>query len=213
MMKKSICLMVGMFVCSTGFAAGLTAKDIISTITNLDDSYATPKNAIDINKTQAVRLKSGEVAYLSGVEFEDAGRNFWGGYILTRPKLKQSQILEYGGQANSFKIYNAQAKTQPIQLVQLTSASSGQGEVSSRDDLVYFDGWKAYVVATAESSSYPGRYSEKLGEEDCKTGENIESTLKLVADADYVLRTTKTSNACKGTKVTIKEDKIPFKIR
>lgn len=205
--------MVGMFVCSTGFAAALTAKDIISTITNLDDSYATPKNAIDINKTQAVRLKSGEVAYLSGVEFEDAGRNFWGGYILTRPKLKQSQILEYGGQANSFKIYNAQAKTQPIQLVQLTSASSGQGEVSSRDDLVYFDGWKAYVVATAESSSYPGRYSEKLGEEDCKTGENIESTLKLVADADYVLRTTKTSNACKGAKVTIKEDKIPFKIR
>ncbi|WP_286382021.1 MULTISPECIES: hypothetical protein [unclassified Acinetobacter] len=212
-MKKSICLMVGVFVCSIGFAATPTSKEIISTLTNLDDSYATPKNAIDINKTQAVRLKSGEVAYLSGVEFQDAGRNFWGGYILTRPKLKQSQILEYGGQANRFKIYNAQAKSKPIQLVQLTSASSGQGEVSSRDDLVYFDGWKAYVVATAESSSYPGRYSEKLGEEDCKTGENIESTLKVVAEADYVLRTSKTSNACKGAKVTIKEDKIPFKIR
>ncbi|MDM1763416.1 hypothetical protein HX132_03880 [Acinetobacter sp. 226-4] len=205
--------MVGVFVCSIGFAATPTSKEIISTLTNLDDSYATPKNAIDINKTQAVRLKSGEVAYLSGVEFQDAGRNFWGGYILTRPKLKQSQILEYGGQANRFKIYNAQAKSKPIQLVQLTSASSGQGEVSSRDDLVYFDGWKAYVVATAESSSYPGRYSEKLGEEDCKTGENIESTLKVVAEADYVLRTSKTSNACKGAKVTIKEDKIPFKIR
>src|SRR5690606_11739642 len=122
MMKKSICLMVGVFVYSIGFAAAPTAKDIISTLTNLDDSYATPKNAIDINKTQAVRLKSGEVAYLSGVEFEDAGRNFWGGYILTRPKLKQSQILEYGGQANSFKVHNAQAKSKPIQLVQLTSA-------------------------------------------------------------------------------------------
>lgn len=205
--------MVGMFVCSIGFAATPTSKEIISTLTNLDNSYATPKNAIDINKTQAVRLKSGEVAYLSGVEFGDAGRNFWGGYILTRPKLKQSQILEYGGQANSFKVYNAQAKSKPIQLVQLTSASSGQGEVSSRDDLVYFDGWKAYVVATAESSSYPGRYSEKLGEEDCKTGENIESALKVVFEADYVLRTSKTSNACKGAKVTIKEDKIPFKIR
>ncbi len=205
--------MVGVFVCSTGFAATPTSKEIISTLTNLDDSYATPKNAIYINKTQVVRLKSGEVAYLSGVEFEDAGRNFWGGYILTRPKLKQSQILEYGGQANRFKVYNAQAKSKPIQLVQLTAASSGQGEVSSRDDLVYFDGWKAYVVATAESSSYPGRYSEKLGEEDCKTGENIESTLKVVAEADYVLRTSKTSNACKGAKVTIKEDKIPFKIR
>ncbi|MDQ9019612.1 hypothetical protein RFI02_00630 [Acinetobacter sichuanensis] len=213
MMKKSICLMVGVFVYSIGFAAAPTAKDIISTLTNLDDSYATPKNAIDINKTQAVRLKSGEVAYLSGVEFEDAGRNFWGGYILTRPKLKQSQILEYGGQANSFKVHNAQAKSKPIQLVQLTSASSGQGEVSSRDDLVYFDGWKAYVVATAESSSYAGRYSEKLGEEDCTTGENIESTLKVVSEADYVLRISKTSNACKGAKVTIKEDKIPFKIR
>ena len=213
MMKKSICLMVGVFVCSTGFAATPTSKEIISTLTNLDDSYATPKNAIDINKTQAVRLKSGEVAYLSGVEFGDAGRNFWGGYILTRPKLKQSQILEYGGQANRFKVYNAQAKSKPIQLVQLTAASSGQGEVSSRDDLVYFDGWKAYVVATAESSSYAGRYSEKLGEEDCKTGENIESTLKVVSEADYVLRISKTSNACKGAKVTIKEDKIPFKIR
>lgn len=54
MMKKSICLMVGVFVYSIGFAATPTSKEIISTLTNLDDSYATPKNAIYINKTQVV---------------------------------------------------------------------------------------------------------------------------------------------------------------
>lgn len=213
MLKKSMCLVLGLCVVSTSFAVAPTSKEIMSTLTNLDDSYATPKNAIHIDKTQKIQLKSGEIAYLSGVEFQDAGRNFWGGYILTRPKLKQSQILEYGGQANQFKVYQVQAKTKPIQLIQLTSASSGQGEVSSRDELVYFEGWKAYVVATAESSSYLGRYSETLGEEDCKTGENIDSTFKVVDQADYVLITTKTSNACKGAKVTIKEEKIPFKIR
>lgn len=210
--NMSLCVLIGWLGISTSFAATPTSKEIIGTLTNLKDSYATPKNAIHIDKTQAIQLRSGEVAYLSGVEFQDAARNFWGGYILTRPKLKQSQILEYGGQANQFKVYQVQTRTKPIQLVQLTSASSGQGAVSSRDELVYFEGWRAYVVATAESSSYPGHYNEKLGEEDCKTGENIDSTFKVVDQADYVLITTNTSNACKGAKVTLKEHKVPFKI-
>jgi hypothetical protein len=42
--------------------------------------------------TEAVKLISGEEAYLSGVSFENAGRNFWAGYVLTRPKLKQARI-------------------------------------------------------------------------------------------------------------------------
>ena len=213
MIKKTFVLSVVVFAASSSFAAAPTAKEIIGSLTNLNASSAYPKNAIHINETQAIKLKSGEVAYLSGVEFENAARNFWGGYILTRPKLKQSQILDYGGQANSFKIYEVQVNTKPIQLIQLRSAGSGQGSVSSQEELVYFDGWKAYVVATAESSSDPGRYSEELGEEDCKTGHEIESTLKVVPQANYIIRTTKTANACKGAKVTIKEDKLPFKIR
>jgi hypothetical protein len=56
--------------------------------------------------TEAVKLISGEEAYLSGVSFENAGRNFWAGYV-NPPKLKQARILkEFGGQSNSFKVHS-----------------------------------------------------------------------------------------------------------
>ena len=213
MLKQSLSVCAGLLMFSSSFAAVPTAKEIISTITNLEDSNANPPKAISIEHTKAIKLKSGEVAYLSGVSYENAGRNFWSGYILTRPKLKQSQILEYGGQSNEFKIYNVQPKTKPIQLIELSLASSGQGATSRRDELVYFDGWEAYVVATAESSSDLGRYSEVLGEEDCKTGHEIASTMKVVPQENYILITTKTANACNGAKVTVKEAKVPFNIR
>lgn len=75
-------------------AAVPTDKTIISWITNLQDSNANPPQAIQIDHTEKVKLVSGEEAYLSGVSFENAGRNFWVGYVLTRPKLKQAQILK-----------------------------------------------------------------------------------------------------------------------
>ena len=96
------------FSISSGFASVPKVQEIIHQLINLDDSQATPAKAILVDHTQAVTLRSGEHAYLSGVSFENAGRNFWAGYILTRPTLKQSKILtDFGGQSNTFKVYSA----------------------------------------------------------------------------------------------------------
>lgn len=197
-------------LCSSAmsFAAAPTDQAVINSITNLNDSQATPAKAIMIDQMKEIHLLSGELAYLSGVTFENAGRNFWGGYILTRPKLKQSRILEFGGQANDFTVHTVQYRAKPIDLVKIESAGSGQGEVSQTTDLVYFDGWKAKIIATAESSSDPGRFSEQLGEEDCKTGQEIVSSLKILSESNEIIKTIQSSNACKKAKVTTKTEKI-----
>lgn len=205
--RLSLVILVSCFSAQS-FAVIPTDQVVINSITNLNDSQATPAKAILINRTQEIHLLSGELAYLSGVTFENAGRNFWGGYILTRPKLKQSRILEFGGQANHFKLYTVQYHAKPIQLVAIESAASGQGEVSQTTDLLYFDGWKAKIIATAESSSDPGRFSEKLGEEDCKTGEEIVSSLKILPSRNEVIKTIQSSNACKNAKVTTQAETI-----
>lgn len=207
----SVRLSIMVFVLSSSalsFAATPTDQAVINSITNLNASQATPAKAIMIDYMKEVRLLSGELAYLSGVTFENAGRNFWGGYILTRPKLKQSRILEFGGQANDFTVHTVQYRAKPINLIEIESAGSGQGQVSQTTDLVYFDGWKAKIIVTAESSSDPGRFSEKLGEEDCKTGGEIVSSLKILSASNEVIKTIQSSNACKNAKVTTKTEKI-----
>jgi hypothetical protein len=190
------------------FAATPSDQAVINSITNLNDSQATPAKAILIDSIEKIHLLSGEVAYLSGVTFENAGRNFWGGYILTRPKLNQSRILEFGGQANDFKVHIVQYQMKPIYLVEIESAGSGQGEVSQATDLVYFDGWQAKVIATAESSSHSGRFNETLGEVDCKTGQEIVSSLKNLSASNEIIKNVQSSNACKNSKVTTKTEKI-----
>jgi len=59
---------------STTHATVPTDKTIISWITNLQDSNANPPQAIQIDSTEAVKLISGEEAYLSSVSFENSGR-------------------------------------------------------------------------------------------------------------------------------------------
>ena len=197
------------FSISSGFASVPKVQEIIDQLINLDDSQATPSKAILVDHTQAVTLRSGEHAYLSGVSFENAGRNFWAGYILTRPTLKQSKILaDFGGQSNTFKVYSALSQTQPVQLVEIESAGSGQGILSSTLDLVYFDGWNAKVIATVNSNDDPGRYSEQLGEEDCRTGEIIEGKIDVSLVRKEVIKTVQSSNACKNAKKTTKTEKI-----
>ncbi|MFM6905029.1 MAG: hypothetical protein ACKOUU_03040, partial [Acinetobacter tjernbergiae] len=131
--KLVLSILCGFFITvSVSHAAVPTDKTIISWITNLQDSNANPPQAIQIDSTEAVKLISGEEAYLSGVSFENAGRNFWAGYVLTRPKLKQARILkEFGGQSNSFKVHPTVYKGKPIQLIEIESAGSGQGTVES----------------------------------------------------------------------------------
>lgn len=45
-----------------------------------------------------------------------------------------------------------------------------------------------------------------------KVGHEIESALKVILQANYIITTISTINACKGAKVTVKEDKLSFKI-
>lgn len=194
---------------STTHAAVPTDKAIISWITNLQDSNANPPQAIQIDSTEAVKLISGEEAYLSGVSFENAGRNFWAGYVLTRPKLKQSRILkEFGGQSNSFKVHPTVYKGKPIQLIEIESTGSGQGTVESSKSLVYFNQWSTKLITEVEESSYNGRYDEKLGEEDCRTGRENSGYLNVMPYSPYVIRTTVTGDACnnkpQGYKVSSK---------
>ncbi|OBY73620.1 hypothetical protein [Acinetobacter gyllenbergii] len=194
---------------SATHAAVPTDKTIISWITNLQDSNASPPQAIQIDSTEAVKLISGEEAYLSGVSFENAGRNFWAGYVLTRPKLKQARILkEFGGQSNSFKVHSTVYKAKPIQLIEIESTGSGQGTVESSKSLVYFTQWTSKLIAEVEESSYNGRYNEKLGAEDCRTGRDNSGYLNVMPYSPYVIRTTVTGDACnnkpQGYKVSTK---------
>ncbi|WP_293735146.1 hypothetical protein [uncultured Acinetobacter sp.] len=208
--KLVLSILCGFFITvSVSHAAVPPDKTIISWITNLQDSNANPPQAIQIDSTEAVKLISGEEAYLSGVSFENAGRNFWAGYVLTRPKLKQSRILkEFGGQSNSFKVYPTVYKGKPIQLIEIESAGSGQGTVESSKSLVYFNQWTSKLITEVEESSYGGRYDEKLGEEDCRTGRENSGYLNVMPYSPYVIRTTVTGDACnnkpKGYKVSSK---------
>ncbi|ENW99363.1 hypothetical protein F900_02529 [Acinetobacter modestus] len=211
-MNKKNCIFITLCLSdliSTTHAAVPTDKAIISWITNFQDSNSNPPQAIQIDSTEAVKLISGEEAYLSGVSFENAGRNFWAGYILTRPKLKQSRILkEFGGQSNSFKVHPTVYKGKPIQLIEIESAGSGQGTVESSKSLVYFTQWTSKLIAEVEESSYDGRYDEKLGTEDCRTGRDNSGYLNVMPYSPYVIRTTVTGDACnnkpQGYKVSSK---------
>jgi len=182
---------------STTHATVPTDKTIISWITNLQDSNANPPHAIQIDSTEAVKLISGEEAYLSSVSFENSGRNFWAGYVLTRPKLKQARILkEFGGQSNSFKVHSTVYKGKPIQLIEIENAGSGQGTVESSKSLVYLNQWTSKLITEVEESSYGGRYDEKLGAEDCRTGRDHSGYLNVMPYSPYVIRTTVTGDAC-----------------
>ena len=194
---------------STTHATVPTDKTIISWITNLQDSNANPPQAIHIDSTEAVKLISGEEAYLSSVSFDNAGRNFFFFFVLTRPKLKQARILkEFGGQSNSFKVHSTVYKGKPIQLIEIESAGSGQGTVETTKSLVYFTQWTSKLITEVEESSYDGRYDEKLGAEDCRTGRDNSGYLNVMPYSPYVIRTTVTGDACnnkpQGYKVSSK---------
>ncbi|QER40338.1 hypothetical protein F2A31_11755 [Acinetobacter suaedae] len=182
---------------STTHAEVPSDKTIISWITNLQDSNANPQQAIQIDHTEKVKLISGEEAYLSGVNFENAGRNFWGGYVLTRPKLKQARILgEFGGQTNNFKVHSTIYKGKPIHLIEIESAGSGQGAIESSKSLIYFNQWSAKRIADVQESSYAGRYSQKLEAEDCQTGVDHSGYLNVMSYSPFVIKTTVQGNAC-----------------
>ena len=144
-------------------AAAPSDTQIVNWLTNKDKIVAEKvnSNTVNITQTEAITLQSGEQAYLSAVEYVDSGRNFSSGYVLTRPKLRQSQHLEsFAGQSASIEVLSRQRKAT---LLELESSGSGQGTMASAVSLVTFNGWKPVVHYKSESYDDFGYASETHG--------------------------------------------------
>ena len=163
-------------LCASAFSAHAAApsdKQIVNWLTNKDKIVAEKvnSNTVNITQTEAITLQSGEQAYLSAVEYVDSGRNFSSGYVLTRPKLQQSQHLEsFAGQSASIEVLSRQRKAT---LLELESSGSGQGTMASAVSLVTFNGWKPVVHYKSESYDDFGYATETRG---CTS---IEANLKF----------------------------------
>ena len=173
-----------------------SSAQIVQWIKNIDASNASPERAIKVDETKPVTLYSGEKAYLSAVTYENSGRNFWGGYILTRPQLRQSQILEFGGQSNTFRIHSIYKNEREFDLIEFESESSGQGEVSQSLTLTYINNWQVKELWDVESGSFAGRYKDELNDVDCKTGYDHSAFINLLPFDGRIVETTVKSNAC-----------------
>ena len=153
-------------LCASAFSAHAAApsdKQIVNWLTNKGKIVAEKvnSNTVNITQTEAITLQSGEQAYLSAVEYVDSGRNFSSGYVLTRPKLQQSQHLEsFAGQSASIEVLSRQRKAT---LLELESSGSGQGTMASAVSLVTFNGWKPVVHYKSESYDDFGYASETHG--------------------------------------------------
>ena len=153
-------------LCASAFSAHAAApsdKQIVNWLTNKDKIVAEKvnSNTVNITQTEAITLQSGEQAYLSAVEYVDSGRNFSSGYVLTRPKLQQSQHLEsFAGQSASIEVLSRKRKAT---LLELESSGSGQGTMASAVSLVTFNGWKPVVHYKSESYDDFGYASETHG--------------------------------------------------
>ena len=153
-------------LCASAFSAHAAApsdKQIVNWLTNKDKIVAEKvnSNTVNITQTEAITLQSGEQAYLSAVEYVDSGRNFSSGYVLTRPKLQQSQHLEsFAGQSASIEVLSRQRMAT---LLELESSGSGQGTMASAVSLVTFNGWKPVVHYKSESYDDFGYASETHG--------------------------------------------------
>ena len=153
-------------LCASAFSAHAAAPSdtqIVNWLTNKDKIVAEKvnSNTVNITQTEAITLQSGEQAYLSAVEYVDSGRNFSSGYVLTRPKLRQSQHLEsFAGQSASIEVLSRQRKAT---LLELESSGSGQGTMASAVSLVTFNGWKPVVHYKSESYDDFGYASETHG--------------------------------------------------
>lgn len=135
-------------------AADLSAGTILGWVSE-------PLGKTDVKAVTPIVLKGGEKAYIASVEFPEQGRNFWGGYILARPKLKKAILLKnFGGQANEVTTVSDFPSGSHVII---GSGGSGQGVVMRDSFVVYFDGWQAKILHKASSYSNFGTCGEDIG--------------------------------------------------
>lgn len=140
-----------------------TEKQIVTWLTNKKDIVAeeVKPESVHIGQTVAINLASGEQAYLSEVEYDNAGRNFSSGYILTRPSLKQSRHLtQFAGLVSDIEVLSRQRKAT---LLKLATAGSGQGVMESGEVVLSFNQWKPIVHYQSHDYDDFGYGSEERG--------------------------------------------------
>lgn len=119
-----------------------------------------------IEKLLPVRLKGGEQAYLASVSYENAGRNFWAGYLLVRPEIGEARPLEeFGGQYNQIRTLDDYSDSHSAVII--GGAGSGQGSSEASYALVVFDGWSPKTLFTASESDNSGNCGAYV-ERDCE---------------------------------------------
>lgn len=216
-LKFILPLTVLSFGSTTAHAAAPTPNQALQWLVNPQESSADPIRAITFTSSAKFTMVGGEEAYISGVEFKNAARNFWGGYILIRPKIQQSKILtDFGGQANGFKVFNTHYKGTPLDVIQLKSAGSGQGSVEGSTSLVIFKGNQVQVLASQNTGSFGGFYDEKTDAEDCKTGHDNDVFFNVMEYTPMIVKTTTSANGCehlKSINYKVKTDLIPIVIK
>ena len=80
--------------------------------------------------------------------------------------------------------FNGFIKANPIDLVEIESAGSGQGTVESSKSLVYLSQWNTRLITVG--ILYAGRYDDKLNAEDCRTGSDDTGYLNVMSYSPYV---------------------------
>lgn len=119
-----------------------------------------------IQKLLPVTLKGGEQAYLASVSYENAGRNFWAGYLLVRPDIGEARPLEeFGGQYNQIRTLDDYSDSHSAVII--GGSGSGQGSSESSYSLVVFDGWSAKTLFSASESDNSGNCGAYV-ERDCE---------------------------------------------
>lgn len=119
-----------------------------------------------IERLLPVTLKSGEQAYLASVSYENAGRNFWAGYLLVRPHIGEARPLEeFGGQYNQIRTLDDYSDSHSAVII--GGAGSGQGSSESSYALVVFDGWSPRILFSTSESDNSGNCGAYV-ERDCE---------------------------------------------
>lgn len=175
---------------------------ILSSIINISESSANPVRNIQIESTQKITLASGEEAYISGVTFNNSARNFWGGYILTRPKLGKSRILPYGGQTNQFVVHPVYYKSKAFDLIEFENSGSGQGAIEGSKVLVALEGWEPKKITEVKVSDESGAVHQ------CHLANNQEAFINVMEYSGYASVTTIRYNGCENLKQTDYKVKI-----
>lgn len=208
--KQSLILVFSaVFATPSTMAASISDAQIIKWLINPDSTNST-LDKISIEETHTIKLANGEPALISGVHFDDSGRNFWGGYILTRPYLKKSMFLsKFGGQTNEISILS---KRYGATLIQLESAGSGQGDIDSTESIVSFKGWVPQVVYSTSNFSHGfGRYTaDEYPQKQCEERETKFKFIERIT-APQVIETVNYYKGKCGDDIALKDYKTKTK--